>query len=384
MLSASPPVVAPLSNRSSWLLFVAASIVPVSLLWDFSWESTVGVDLFWSPPHALNYAAMTLAAIGAVALMRSTRLTPIPPPGVSRFGPLASPLGGWLVAWGALAFLTSVLFDRWWQSAYGLQAGIWHPPQILKATAFFAMLVGAWLVAASAQNQPTSHATLAAMLFSCAGGFLLVMIAIVTLTSSYPNWQHSASFYKVAAATYPLVLAALATAGRLRWSTTLATVVYSSVVAAMVWLLPRFSAQPLTGPIYNPLDHLMPPPFPLLLIVPALVMDSVAKMIHWPPWRGCSWLQAAALGLAFFVLFFGAQWFFAQFLLSTHADNWFFAGGGRHWPFFLKISPRARVMFWNSPSDLMNWSNAFVAAAFSMISARLGLWLGAWMSRLRR
>jgi len=32
----------------------------------------------------------------------------------------------------------------------------------------------------------------------------------------------------------------------------------------------------------------------------------------------------------------------------------------------------------------MNWSNAFLAAALSMISARLGLWLGAWMSRLRR
>jgi hypothetical protein len=281
-------------------------------------------------------------------------------------------------------WLTAVLFDRWWQSAYGLQAGIWHPPQILKATAFLAMLGGGWLAAACAQNQPGGGRTLTAILFSGTGGCLVAMIAIITLTASYPNWQHSASFYKTAAATYPLVLAALAAAGRLRWSATLAAIVYSSVVAGMLWLLPRFGARPLTGPIYNPMDHLMPPPFPLLLIVPAMAMDWVAKRVRWPAWRGVSWLQAGALGLVFFMTFAGAQWLFAEYLLSPTADNWFIAGGGKHWPFFLKISPRARVMFWNSPSDVMNWSNVVVAAAFSVGSARLGLWLGAWMSRLLR
>jgi len=367
-----------------WLLFVAAALVPVSLLWDFSWESTVGVDLFWSPPHAVTYAAMAMAALGVVALMRLAKGASISPLGASRLGPVTSPLGGWLAAWGALAFVTAVLFDRWWQSAYGLQAGIWHPPQILKASAFFAMLGGVWLVAASAQNEPGGRPTFAATLFSGAGGCLVVLIGIVTLVASYPNRQHSASFYKIAAATYPIVLAALARAGRLRWSATLAAIVYTSIVAGMIWLLPRFGAQPLTGPIYNPLDHLMPPPFPLLLIVPALAMDWVMKQFPWPAWRGVGWLQAAALGLVFFFLFLGAQWLFAKYLLTSNADNWFFAGGGKHWPFFLKISPRARVMFWNSPADIMNWSKAFVAAALSMISARLGLWLGAWMSRLRR
>ena len=365
-----------------WLLILAAALVPVSLLWDFSWESTVGVDLFWSPPHTLTHAAMALALVGAVALMR--RRSAGAAAGASRIGPVAAPLGGWLVAWGALAFLTAVLSDRWWQGAYGLQAGIWHPPQMLKAVAFFAMTGGAWLAAAAAQNEPGANPMLAPAWLSGAGGCVLALITIVTLTASYPNQQHSASFYKTAGATYPLVLAALARAGRLRWSATVAALVYTGILAGMVWLLPRFDARPLTGPVYNPLDHLMPPPFPLLLLVPALAMDWVVKKIRWPEWRGLGWLQAGALGLAFCIPFFAAQWVFAEFLLSPKADNWFFAGGGRHWPFFLKISPSARVAFWNSPGDLLNWNSALLAAAFSVIAARLGLWLGAWMARVRR
>ena len=384
MHSSSHSAVTLISSCGFWVLFVAAALVPVSLLWDFSWESTVGVDPLWSPPHTLTYAAMALAAVGAVLLMRIANASSMPQFGSCRFGPVTSPLGVGLVAWGVLAFLAAVLFDRWWQSAYGLQAGIWHPPQILKATSFFAMLGGAWLVAATAQSQVVAHATFAPIVFSAASGALLTLIAIVTLTSSYPNWQHSASFYHVAAATYPLILAATVKAGRLGWSATLAALVYTCVLAGMLWLLPRFEAKPLTGPIYNSLDHLMPPPFPLLLIAPALAMDIVRTQLRWPAWRGISWLQAGALGLAFFVPFLGAQWVFAEYLLTASADNWFFAGGGQHWPFFLKISPRARVMFWNSPSDMMNWRNALLATGVCIVSVRLGLWLGAWLSRLRR
>jgi hypothetical protein len=42
-----------------------------------------------------------------------------------------------------LAFGTALGFDRWWQSAYGLEAGIWHPPQWLKASSFFALVLAA-------------------------------------------------------------------------------------------------------------------------------------------------------------------------------------------------------------------------------------------------
>ena len=372
------------SSPALWLLLLAVPFVPISLLWDFSWESTVGVDLFWSPPHTTTFVAVALALLGALSLMRITKDASTSRPCASSFGPVASPLGASLVAWAAFAFVTAVVFDRWWQSAYGLQAGIWHPPQILKAIAFFAIIGGLWLLTSSAQNESVSSPCVAATMFSAAGGCLLLMIAIVTLTASYPNWQHSASFYKTAAAMYPLLLVALATAGGLRWSASLAALVYTLLLAGMLWLLPLFKAQPLTGPIYNRLDHLMPPPFPLLLIIPALLVDWFAKQFPWPGWRGADWLRAVVLGLAFFLPFFGVQWFFSQFLLTPHAHNWFFAGGGANWPFFLKTSPPARTMFWNSRTDMMNWNNALIAVALSFISARLGLWLGSWLKKIRR
>ena len=372
---------APVSCRRLWLLLLAAAAVPVSLLWDFSWESTVGIDRFWAPAHTLTYLAVGLAGVAALALaMTATRRHD---PAV-RFGRCQAPLGAWLALWGGLAFGTAMIFDRWWQSAYGLSAGIWHPPQLLKTVAFFAVLGGAWLVCLARQNQSKDDATANALLFSAVGGLVLVLITLITITATYPNRQHSASFFKLTGAFYPIVLVALARAGKLRWSATVGAVGYLFFMGAMVWLLPLFPAHPQVGPIYNPLDHLMPPPFPLLLFVPALALDWVLKKFRWPALPGVTWLQAVALGLAFFVCFLFAQWAFAEFLLTKSADHWFFAGGGRHWPFFLKISPAARVQFWDARMDPLNLSNALIALGFSLLAARGGLWLGAWMSRVRR
>jgi hypothetical protein len=96
------------------------------------------------------------------------------------------------------------------------------------------------------------------------------------------------------------------------------------------------------------------------------------------------WLQAVAAGLAFFILFIVAHWGLAEFLLSDLADNRFFAGGGQHWPFFLKINPPARVAFWESRQDELNFANVLIALGLAMFAARAGLWLGAWMTRVRR
>ncbi len=381
MNPSSIPTGAARTARGSVCFLLAALAIPVSLLWDFSWESTVGIDQFWSPPHSLTYLAMATIGVGAGWLMfKGTRATG-PTPGLIQLGRVIAPAGGWLAAWGTLAFITAVLFDRWWQSAYGMGAGIWHPPQILKATAYFVTLAGVWMIGLAARDEPGRNSAVTAAVFPVAGGLLLTLISIVTVTQSYPNYQHSASFYQIACATYPILLVAMAKAGRLRWSATLGAATYLVVAGAMVWLLPLMAARPMTGPIYNPLDHLMPPPFPLLLMVPAIAVDLLLRRVRWSDRPGLGWLQAGVLGLVFFFLFLCAQWTFAGFLLSPAADNWFFAGGGKHWPFFLKISPPARVAFWESGPDVMTGVNALRALGLSMIAARLGLWLGAWMKR---
>jgi hypothetical protein len=346
-------------------LVLAALAIPASLLWDFSWESTVGIDPVWSPPHVAVYLAIGFAAFAALAMFNRTE-------GVT-LGRLRAPLGAWVVLWGALAFVTAFLFDRWWQAGYGLAAGIWHPPQMLKTAAFLAVTAGAALCAREGR-----------IAFPTAGAAVIAMIAFVSLVGSYPNRQHSTPFFQIACATYPLVLVAFATVGRSGLSATLATVGYLLLAGAAVWLLPLVPATPQVAPIYNPRDHLMPPPFPLLLIAPALAIDALLRIYPARENRPQPWRQAIECGFAFFLIFLVVQWVFARFLLSPAADHWFFAGGGRHWPFFLKIDPPARVAFWESAADAMNFASGLIAAALAVLAARLGLWLGWWMKRLRR
>ena len=368
----------------SWpyrVLLVGAAGVPASLLWDFSWESTIGVDTFWSPPHISTATAMGLAGLGAAALTTGSRSCRWDGSAI-RLGKWVAPFGCWLVWWSVLAFATSLLFDFWWQSAYGLGAGIWHPPQLLKAASFFGAVWGVWLLAAAAHHgNPRMEG--GGLLFAVCGGAVLALIHVVTLTSSYANQQHSASFYHTGSV-YGLVLAALGGSGRGRWTATTGAHVYTGIFGVMVWGLPLFPAQPAVGPIYHSPGHLMPPPFPLLLVIPALGMDVVMRKTGWPTGGGNSWLQAGVLGLVFFFGFLGAQWPFALFLLSPEADNWFFAGGGKHWPFFLKVSEPARVMFWEMKSEQMTGRNTLIAVAWAIGSVWLGLWLGRWMRRVRR
>ena len=101
----------------------------------------------------------------------------------------------------------------------------------------------------------------------------MALISIVTLTSIYPNRQHSETFYKISCATYPVVLTVLASAGKVRGSATIGAALYMTLFCCMVWLLPLFPAKPLAAPVYNALDHMLPPPFPLLLILPAAALD---------------------------------------------------------------------------------------------------------------
>ena len=266
----SPPAttrIAPDRFRlAGWLLLLAAAGIPSSLLWDFSWESTVGIDLVWAPAHVATYLSVALGGVIALGLVRlKTDAFGV------RIGKCHAPLGAWVIIWGACAFGVATLFDRWWQSSYGLAAGIWHPPQIVKACAFFAMLIGTALFCGRRS---------ASLTIAC--GPLLAMMSVATITFTYPNRQHGAAFYQLACGLYPLVLAAAASAGRSRFSATLAALTHLALMGLAVWLLPLIPAKPEVAPIYNALDHLMPPPFPLLLVAPALAMDA---LLCWFPGR---------------------------------------------------------------------------------------------------
>ena len=380
-----------------WCAAIASTLIPIGLLWDFSWENTIGIDRFWSPPHLTVNAGvwlMGLLGVRLVAKFSRTRNRGEQEIGI-RIGPLAAPAGAWIFLWGAALFQLALPLDNWWQQAYGLGAGLWHPPQILKAVSFVTILFGAMALSGTQSDlvtgaglsqpqhvlerseplrlgQPRSNVS---AFFIWHSGLLLTIGAIFLTVESYANWQHGAWFYKISALIYPAALFAGCRDSK-RWAATQTALIYTILLGAMVWLLPLFPAKPLTAPIHNPTDHMLPPAFPLLLFFPAIGFDLLRLKF--------SGVKLAVLAsLTFVITFTSAQWFFAEFLLSPHADNWFFAGGGKHWPFFLKID-QARVMFWNAKQDPITLPAILLTIVFAAISSWLGLQLSSWLNKLRR
>jgi hypothetical protein len=359
----------PSSRIALGLLLLAAVGLPATLLWDTSWEATVGIDEVWAAPHLANVLAVALA--GCAVLGFSLKLARPAGDGV-RLGKLQAPLGAWVALWGVLAFGTAFLFGMWWRTGYGLAAGLWDPPQIMRAAAYLVIVVGVWLIAC---RQGTA---LGAALAAAA---LLTLVGIGTIPQNIANRQHTATFFQLACGTYPLVLVAAATAAPGRFPATAAALGYTLLMGAAVWLLPLAPGSPQVAPIYHPRTTLLPPPFPLLLVAPAIVLDL---LLHLFPGRRSGWGAAVEAGLAFWFVFSIAQWPFAEFLLSPAADHWFFAGGGKHWPFFLKIDPAAQTAFWNLPGPEMSPLRTLATVGLAIAAARLGLWLGGWMKTLRR
>lgn len=366
MISPTPAQPLAPSGLTAAIWLVAAAVwIPVALLWDYSWECTVGIDLFWSYPHIAIYAGVALAAVGASFGLRTNE-------GIA-IGRRRAPLGAWIALWGTLAFLTATLFDRWWQISYGLGAGIWHPPQILKAISFVAIGIGAALCSV---RWP--------ILFSFAGGSILALTGVMTVTMCYANRQHGAGFYQLACAVYPVTLVAVAAAGRQKFSATLSALAALGLGLLVLWLIPLIPGSPQVAPIYHPRDHLMPPPFPLLLMVPAFAIDLVLRVFPGREQRFQNERRAVECGLAFFLIFTVIQWNFSRFLLSPGAENWFFAGGGVHWPFFLKLDSAARISFWKLRGDEINFAKGLWCAFLAIVGARAGLAIGAWMKNIKR
>ena len=103
------------------------------------------------------------------------------------------------------------------------------------------------------------------------------------------------SFISSCALTIPVVLAGISRASGNRWAATIITGIYTVFLLGMEWILPLFPAQPKLGPVYHPVTQFIPPDFPLLLIVPALVLDFLWQKLE----NQTRWVQSVIAGTAF-------------------------------------------------------------------------------------
>jgi hypothetical protein len=395
--------------------------IVVGMLWDISWHASIGRDTVWTPAHLAIYLGGLLcgSSAGWLALATTFAGTAEQRAASVTFWGFRAPLGAWVAIWGSIAMLTSAPFDNWWHDAYGLDVKIISPPHLLLAAGILATQLGAMLQALAAQNRaapagapaspaapaapstPAASATPAstereaaasrrlAWIYAYAGGLLLALVSILFLEYSAANAQHGARFYEICCAAYPLVLVGVASGSRLRWPATAVAGIYMAVRLAMTWVLPLFPATPRLTPIYNPLRHMWPPTFPVLLIVPAVAIDLLLRRAGRPqpaaapngvrrPGRRAA--LALALGAAFFALLLAAQWSFSELLLSPAARNWFFAGD--EWTYRARAGAW-RHRFWRT-GDAFGPGAAALSLLLAVASARLGLAWGGWLARVRR
>lgn len=362
----------------------AATCILVGIVWDISWHETIGRDTFWTPAHICLHLGGSLGGLVCGWLVLKTTFfgTRAERDGAVRVWGFRGPLGAWVTIWGALAMVTSAPFDNWWHNAYGLDVRILSPPHAVLAAGMYFLVFGGLLQVLSLQNRAAVEGSTAGRwLFAFAGGILICMASIMIMERTFPNQQHTGDFYRTTMVVFPFFIFMLARPARMPMPATTVAGIYMLLMGLAVWVLPLFPGSPKLGPIFHPVTRMVPPAFPMLLVLPALAIDGAMLLFG----RGRSWWRDGLIvlvGATFFTAIFGVvQWHFSKFLLSPAAENWFFAGG-RHWPY--SSNPEWFQRFWKVGSDLVDVQAIVWVWCMALLSSALGLALGNWMARMKR
>jgi hypothetical protein len=365
----------------SCLFAVISSVIGGA--WDISWHESVGRDTFWTTPHILIQLCGVISGFCCGYLILSTTFqknSPLRANSISMWG-FRGPMGAFLCAWGGVAMITSAPFDNWWHSAYGLDVKILSPPHVLLALGMTGIRFGTVILIISEMNraQGEYRAKLERLLFF-SFIFLFGMTIGIAQEYTFRFFMHGATFYLVAALIAPILFAAIAAASKHPWAATITTGLYTAMHLAFTWILPLVPAEPKLGPVYQKITHLVPPDFPMLLIVPAIVFDLARRRIE--GWN--RWAQSGALGVSFLASFVAVQWPFADFLMSQASRNWFFATN--NFPYFVR--PRSPwVLNFFVPTETSAaafWIRMGIALLAAVIMIEIGFRWGEWMREIRR
>jgi hypothetical protein len=369
----------------AYILVFAAACVMVGVYWDISWHMSIGRDTFWTPAHLLIQLGGLIAGIssGFVALKTTFAGTAAEREEAVHFWGFRAPLGAWLSIWGCGAMLTSAPFDNWWHNAYGLDVRIISPPHAVLAIGIFAIVVGALLLTLAQQNRANERTRRRlAWVLALTGGLLIMNFALFLTERSERRMMHSALFYEVAAAAFPLALAAMGRAIKLRWAATSAAACFTLLMLVLMWFIQLFPATPKLGPIYQHITHMVTLSFPLLVIVPAFFFDVV---LHRFDGRVGTPALAAMLGVTFVVTFIAVQWRFATFLVENplargrlfNADNFVYFMSPMYEALTRRFDPPA-------PGSWPLAVHLVIAMGIATVTSALGLSRGRWMTRVRR
>lgn len=366
-----------------WSAVVAISSTTFGLYWDISWHMTIGRDTFWTPAHMAIQFGAVLTGLSCAYLILHTTFSPDARARDSsvRIWGFRGPLGAFVSAWGGFVMLTSAPFDNWWHDSFGLDVKILSPPHVVLVVGIFSMGLGGIILIAGRKNlAPRDAKDPFDRLLLYAGSLLLSLLMMLGYEYLDTTQMHTAQFYRVAGMIGPLVLLGIARASGHRWAATIVAAYYSVLWAAAVWIFPLFPAEAKLGPVFTPETHMLPLNFPLLLLVPAVVLDFLLNHTVDRP----KWVQALVAGTSFLVALLVVQWPFAYFLVSPLARNRVF--GMNYFPYMVRPSEYhgAWEFVVYEQTRLAFGIGIAVAFVVSILSARLGLAWGDWMRRVRR
>jgi hypothetical protein len=367
-----------------WCAALAVTSVTIGAHWDVSWHRSIGRDTFWTPAHLAIYLCGVLAGIAFGYLILRTTFgraqdTTI---GAVRVLGFRGPLGAFIAAWGGIAMITSAPFDNWWHNAYGLDVKIVSPPHTLLMLGIFAVEIGSLFVITSEANRAGSdERTFRAlqMLVLYVAGLMLLLAMFFRLEYTWDIYLHSAGAYTSVALGVPLYYATVWKIARHRWACTWMAAIYMAAMIAIILVLQLFPAEPKLGPVFQQITHFVPPPFPVLMIVPAVVTDLLWARIG----ERNKLLVSAISGPLFVLSLVAAEWPFADFLMTKAAHNPFFVAGYvdygmRPWSHYVLRQ------FVDVQSGAALWSGLGMAMVYASVSVWLGLMLGDWMRKIQR
>jgi hypothetical protein len=112
--------------------------------WDRVWHATQPFDDFWSPPHVLVYATVSVVSLMGMYLLFSDHLRPAFGRGFRVFFlPFEVP-GALFITGSALGILgfAGAILDNAWHSAFGLNETGWSFPHAMLATSLLMLALG--------------------------------------------------------------------------------------------------------------------------------------------------------------------------------------------------------------------------------------------------
>jgi hypothetical protein len=365
-----------------WCALASVTSAVIGAHWDISWHSSIGRDTFWTPAHMAIYLCGVLAgvAFGYTVLFTTFRKdAPLGPASVHILG-LRAPLGAFIASWGGITMLTSAPFDNWWHDAYGLDVTIVSPPHIVLFLGVYSVMAGTAILIAGHLNRATGREkALTRRAFLYLGGITTVaaMVLIMELTSRV--LLHNSLPYILTSILVPIIMAATSRATGAKFAATFVAGFYMLFLIACIQILPLFPAEPKLGPVYQHVTHFIPPQFPLLLIVPALLLD-----LFWQRAKGWNaWVVAAVSAVLFVGSLVAAEYPFATFLMSPASHNRFF---GTIYVFYgaPPTSYLVRNLFYLTDSPAQFFMGILIAMAVCTLTMWFGMNRGNWLAEVQR